>query len=381
MVDAWINCAGCGNRFGAFARQCPKCGLEQQKLSQPVSSGTAADLRTAGPKKKLIITLVIVALLVVVTSALSISFVRSSGIINLTQQQPPALPNLKEYALQRINEDRAKFSLLPVKLSQNDAAQVHAEDILKTEQISHWMTNGEKPYMTYTRYNGLGYVAQNIVIQNTVGGDIFEDSRLQACKKGWALCDKLDPKKAVEKGEYAMMYEDKECCADGHRRNILDKHHTDASIGIAYDSLFFVMVENFENNYIEFNQPILTKDNSSSSRVHISGILSNNDEVNKLTNVIVYYDETPAPLVYEQNKEKTSYSLGEAVAGIAPPHYFFNEINTLQAERWAVYDKSIDIQFDLTPIITKKGVYTIVTNIEDKDGNQFPATSYSIFVK
>ena len=178
-----------------------------------------------------------------------------------------------------------------------------------------------------------------------------------------------------------MMYEDKECCADGHRRNILDKHHTDVSIGIDYDSLFFVMVENFENNYIEFNQPILTKDNSFSPRVHISGILSNNDEDNKLTNVMVYYDETPAPLVYEQNKEKTSYSLVEAVAGIAPPHYFFNEIKTLQAERWAVYDKSIDIQFDLTPIITKKGVYTVVTNIEDKDGKQFPATSYSIFVK
>ena len=89
--------------------------------------------------------------------------------------------------------------MLPVKLSKNDAARVHAEDILKTEQISHWMTTGEKPYMTYTRYNGLGYVAQNIVIQNTVGGDIFEDSRLQACKNGWDLCDKLDLKKAVEK--------------------------------------------------------------------------------------------------------------------------------------------------------------------------------------
>jgi uncharacterized protein YkwD len=132
-----------------------------------------------------VITLVIVALLVAVTVALSISFALSSGIINLAQQQP-ALSNLKEYALQNINEDRAKFSLLPVKPSKNGAAQVHAEDILKTEQISHWMTNGEKPYMTYTRYNGLGYVAQNIVIQNTVGGDIFEDSRLQACKKGLA---------------------------------------------------------------------------------------------------------------------------------------------------------------------------------------------------
>jgi hypothetical protein len=57
------------------------------------------------------------------------------------------------------------------------------------------MTNGEKPYMTYTRLNGTGYVAQNVTIQNTVVGDIFEDSRIQTCKKGLALCESLDPKK------------------------------------------------------------------------------------------------------------------------------------------------------------------------------------------
>ena len=50
---------------------------------------------------------------------------------NLVQSQEIRAP------LQRINEDKAKFSLLPVKLSQNDAAQVHAKDILKIEQKYH----------------------------------------------------------------------------------------------------------------------------------------------------------------------------------------------------------------------------------------------------
>ena len=58
----------------------------------------------------------------------------------LRKYHPPqqqTLSNLKEYDLQRTNEDRAKFNLLPVKLSKNDAARVHAEDILKAEQKYH----------------------------------------------------------------------------------------------------------------------------------------------------------------------------------------------------------------------------------------------------
>lgn len=69
---------------------------------------------------------------------------------------------LVNYALQLINEDRKNANLSPVILSDNTAAQIHAQDVFQTRQISHWMTNGEKPYMTYTRLGGLGYVSQNV---------------------------------------------------------------------------------------------------------------------------------------------------------------------------------------------------------------------------
>ena len=72
-----------------------------------------------------------------------------------TQLAKPSSSNeLIQYALKKINEDREKAGLSPVLLSNNEAAQAHAEDVLKTGTISHWMTNGEKPYMTYTRYGG-----------------------------------------------------------------------------------------------------------------------------------------------------------------------------------------------------------------------------------
>lgn len=72
-----------------------------------------------------------------------------------TKQIP--LSELYSHTLNLVNADRAEKGLAPVQLSQNKAAQAHAEDVLKTRTISHWMTNGEKPYMTYTRYGGAGY--------------------------------------------------------------------------------------------------------------------------------------------------------------------------------------------------------------------------------
>jgi hypothetical protein len=63
-------------------------------------------------------------------------------------------PNKEElilYALEKVNKDRVDFGLPPVKLSDNQAAQEHAQDVFETRAISHWMTNGKKPYMTYSR--------------------------------------------------------------------------------------------------------------------------------------------------------------------------------------------------------------------------------------
>jgi hypothetical protein len=46
-----------------------------------------------------------------------------------------------------------------------------------------------------------------------------------------------------------------------HRNNILHKHHTHVSIGLAYDKYSFVFVQNFENNYVEFDRPMIKVDN------------------------------------------------------------------------------------------------------------------------
>ncbi|WP_415283924.1 CAP domain-containing protein [Candidatus Nitrososphaera sp. FF02] len=116
----------------------------------------------------------------------------------------PTLDMLKAYALQKINEDREDYGLEPVALSNNKAAQVHAEDVLSTRFISHWMTNGEKPYMTYSRLGGTGYVSQNVA---TAGDEqYFED-----CTSGEYYCEPMDPLAEIEDLERSMMYDDEVC--------------------------------------------------------------------------------------------------------------------------------------------------------------------------
>jgi hypothetical protein len=293
------------------------------------------------------------------------------------EQQPKFTADLVEYALNRINDDRSKFNLPTIQLSHNEAAKIQAEDILKARDISHWTRDGMKPYMIYSLYNGSGAVSQNVAAESNSGGTI-------------------NPYRAIDAVERDMMYNDSLCCKDLHRQDILYKYHTHVSIGIAYDEDYFTIVQNFENNYIHFNKPFIQ---DGDRHVEISGqILSNSGNIN-LYGVDVYYDETPTRLDYEKHKDDKSYELGNLIGFVFSPidfnewfEYLRSQIysaigillsnySPIPADKWQVDSKSIDIKFDISPILKNEGVYTVVTYLEDKQKNLFPVTSYSIFVK
>ena len=167
-----------------------------------------------------------------------------------------SLKILQNYALSKINTDRLSVGLNPVSISDNKAAQYHAAEILRTELLSHWSKNGLKPYMLYSLHNGTGYVQQNIGQISYVNTDdvIKGITSHSFCTSDSKLyCEPLDPFDAIDKLENSMMYNDFLCCQDGHKNNILDKLHTNVSIGIAFNEYYFVLVQNFENNYLRYN--------------------------------------------------------------------------------------------------------------------------------
>jgi hypothetical protein len=120
---------------------------------------------------------------------------------------------------------------------------------------------------------------------------------------------------------------------------------------------------------------------------------------NNIDGIDIYYDKTPTPSVYEQHKNDKSYGPGKAVASVFNPlnfnlwvvyirqHIYSSigippNITLIPADKWSVDDdQTIDIRFDLSSILKKDGVYNIVTFREDEQKNQFPVTSYSVFVR
>jgi uncharacterized protein YkwD len=318
----------------------------------------------------------VVAFIAVLMAPAIVNFVQQQDVPGITILQPQgrepeivAREDLVEHVLQVINDDRADFGLPPVELSANQAAQVHAEDVFHAKQISHWMTNGEKPYMTYSRYGGMGSVQQNVAIAG------FTAEQYEECVSGILRgCERIDPLPTIEELEYEMMYKDEDCCGNGHRENILNPHHTDVSIGVVYDEYYLVVVQNFENNYG-------LRVSASNEQVRVSGQLAKGT----LEQISIYYDEMPTPDTYEENKHALSYSAGELVASVAkplPPGYYYEQqegYSIIVANRWAEQGESVDVRFDLAQVARQDGVYTI--SAFAKDGEMFEVTSYSVFVK
>ena len=276
---------------------------------------------------------------------------------------------LVQHVLNRINKDRADFGLLPVELSPNQAAQIHAEDVFRTRQISHWMTNGEKPYMTYTQYDGEGSVQQNVAIAG------FSPEQYEQCVTNVLVkCEEIEPLSTIDQLQYEMMYNDKDCCNDGHKDNILNPRHTHVSIGIVYDQYYLALVQNFENNY---GLDVEVED----SEIEISGTLLDG----QLDHIAIYYDEMPTRTVYEQNKNLLSYSAGELVAVVVkppPPGYYYEPLegyDMIEADRWTVQGDSVNVGFDLADAVGEDGAYTLFALVKDGE-EMFDVTSYSVFV-
>ncbi|MFL6309883.1 MAG: CAP domain-containing protein [Nitrososphaera sp.] len=292
-------------------------------------------------------------------------------ILQPSSQQPSTVPReeMVQHVLDRINKDRSDFGLPPVELSSNQAAQIHAEDVFRTKQISHWTTKGEKPYMTYTQYDGKGSVQQNVAIAG------FSSEQYEQCTTNVLVkCEKIEPLSTIDQLQDEMMYNDKGCCNDGHRNNILDPHHTHVSIGIVYDQYYLALVQNFENNYgLDINVD--------DSEIEISGQLLEG----QLDHIAIYYDEMPTRAVYEENKNLLSYSAGKLVAVVVkplPPGYYYQsqgDYRIIEADRWNVQTNSVNIMFDLADVVDKDGTYTLFTQIKDGE-EMFDATSHSVFV-
>lgn len=286
------------------------------------------------------------------------------------------LDQLYNVALDAINDHRTAMGRAPVRLSDNVAAQIHAQDILEQRAMSHYMSNGEKPYMTHSMAGGAGYVAQNVAFS---GYD-----RPWQCSSGHVICTKTNPAADIVDHHNGMMFDDAHVDW-AHRYTILNPHHTHVSIGVAYTDYTLAFVQNFETRRIEGVGPVGSPANpisiDSTGQITVAGSM---DEGLGIHSIGVYYDPLPSTRTYRIHVNDMSYGLGEPIAHIYEPHphgYIpTDDAVIIMADRWNTSTGSVLIEFGAPAYMSKNGAYTFTVFLTDGAQEPFIGSSRTFMV-
>ena len=189
--------------------------------------------------------------------------------------------------LRLINNQRQLAGVSPVKLSNNEAAQLHAEAMRDDCFVSHWGVDGMKPYMRYSTSGGYQTNAENVA--------------------GYYNCGPFDPYDEVETSlkEHVLGFMESE----GHRETMLDPHYRKVSIGITVNRGIWV-VQHFEGDYVEFNElPQLD-----AGILSVDGRSREGAQVDEDAAILVEYDPPLRDLSVEQLNQTQCYGPGLPVA-------------------------------------------------------------------
>jgi len=143
---------------------------------------------------------------------------------------------IRQTLLRQINRDRRRHGLAPVKLDHlaSKVADRHCREMIRKNYLSHWNTNGLKPYHRYAFAGGRDHLAENLYA-SSIRGATFK-------------CTVTDISDRVLEGQRSFMAEKPPY--DGHRKNILRGYHTHVGIGFACSNHEFRMAEEFVDRYI-----------------------------------------------------------------------------------------------------------------------------------
>lgn len=188
--------------------------------------------------------------------------------------------------LQRINQARRQQGLAPVRLDllASRVANKHCQEMVQANFISHWNQAGEKPYHRYAFAGGTDAVMENVFSMSTTG-------RLDRQR----LPEYLDTGLASFLAEKPPL--------DGHRKNILDPHHTAVGLGCYLGDQGFAYAQEFLNQYVEMMPFPLTI--RSGETIHFSGKVI--DGAWRPFLLIIYYEPWPKPMSIAELRATSSY--------------------------------------------------------------------------
>ena len=200
------------------------------------------------------------------------------------------ITQIERIMLDLINEDRRKAGLGLVTWDATAAksARQHVQEEADNGYISHWGMDGEKPQHRYTLAGGLDAVNEN-------------ESVTLWLEDGFHGVSKNQIQTIVAEHESAMVNEQPP--NDGHRKNILDPHHTGVGVAIAVGKYGVAMAQEFTNHYTVVTPPPLTA--TPGSTITLKGGIDKGYQIKGIYSV---WEPLPQPMTQEQLMQTHSYS-------------------------------------------------------------------------
>lgn len=214
---------------------------------------------------------------------------RSLSLIPIKKATAEEIGEIEKEVVDLINQDRQKNGLKPVVWDQTaaDAARKHVQEEADYGFISHWSMEGIKPQRRYTLGEGLDAVQEN-------------QSVTLWLNDGFKGISKEELLKVVAEHQTSMVNEQPP--EDGHRKNILEPHHTGVGVAISVGKYGVAMAQEFTNHYVEM-QPV-PKTASPGTKITLAGKVLPGYT---LTGIYALWEELPQPMTKEELMQTHSY--------------------------------------------------------------------------
>ena len=290
------------------------------------------------------------------------------GVLGIVRGQTPIergrfseddLPLAREQLLRMVNEERSQAGLGKLALDglACNVASDHALDMAKGEFLSHWGSDGRKPYHRYSFAGGTDAVQENASSADDI--------------------QSLTPTGVLTtlSNMHLSMFNEKPP-DDGHRRTILFPEHTHVGFGIALRGFHLRLAELYVAKYVRID-PVPQRVKPKQS-VFFSGRVLN--PRNELVGVDLYYEPLPTPPPIEWLRVVRSYGMPderESFQPRLPPGSHYTDGTSGEIEMLAGANFRVRLPLSKIP-----GINTIMVWLsKGENGVPFPASQICILVE
>ena len=188
----------------------------------------------------------------------------------------------------------------------NNVAQVQADQLLRDCVLSHWGTDGLKPYMRYSLAGGYQTNGENAHGVNECG---LADTWLS-----W----NDEPAQMVAQAVEGWLE------SPGHRETMLAPDYRKVNIGLAWDRNTFKAIQHFEGDYVKLTTLPVIEDGILEMEGNLSSDYTFAGPVPLIA--VIVYDPRPGRLTKGQLARTYCYGHGEYIEGLIPPSRLLEDL-------------------------------------------------------